>query len=89
LDRLPIVRLVARHPDPAAIGDAGLAHPPTILLLYSRDVAGPIARIELGKTTGDRADRYARVLRTDILAVVAEEAERHLANLIQIAGPGS
>ena len=89
LDRLTILRLVSRHPDAVALDDAGLAHPPTILLLYSRDIAGPVARVEFGKTAGDRTDRYARVLRTDILAVAPDEAERHLAALVQLAGPGS
>src|SRR5262249_49353120 len=48
LDGLPIARTVARRPDEGELDSFGLEHPATILLLYSRDSAGPVARIEFG-----------------------------------------
>jgi hypothetical protein len=89
LDRLPVARVVARHPDAAALAGAGLEHPATILLLYSRDTAGPVARIELGKTAADGLDRYARIQQSDALAIVPDDAARHLATLLQLAGTPS
>jgi len=81
--------MVARHPDPAAIADAGLEHPGTILLLYSRDIAGPVARIELGRTAADGPDRYARIQQSDTLVIAPDDAAQHLAALLQLAGTPS
>jgi hypothetical protein len=89
LDRLPVARIVARHPDAAALASAGLEHPATILLLYSRDTAGPVARIELGNTAADGLDRYARVQQSDTLVIVPDDAAQHLATLLQLAGTPS
>jgi len=85
LDRLPVGRIVARHPDPAALGSSGLDHPTAILLLYSRDTAGPVARAELGKSSADGSDGYARIREIDTLVTFPDEAARHLANLLQLA----
>ena len=74
LDRLPVARTVVRHPDAAALAGAGLEHPATILLLYSRDTAGPVARIELGNTAADGPDRYARIQQSDMLVIVPDDA---------------
>jgi hypothetical protein len=87
LDRLPVARIVARHPDAAALASAGLEHPATILLLYSRDTAGPVARIELGNTAADGLDRY--VQQSDTLVIVPDDAAQHLATLLQLAGTPS
>jgi hypothetical protein len=89
LDRLPIARIVARHPDTAALGRFGLDHPATILLLYSRDTAGPVGRVELGNTATDGINRYARVQESQLLVTVADDAARHLAVLLQLAGTPS
>jgi Domain of unknown function (DUF4340) len=89
LDRLPIARIVARQPDAAALGRFGLDHPTTILLLYSRDSAGPIARIELGSAAPDGTDRYARIQQSDMLVIVSDDAARHLDTLLQLAGTPS
>ena len=69
LDSLPVARIVARHPDAASLADAGLEHPATILLLYSRDSAGPVARIELGNIAEHGADRQPTPHRLDDMSV--------------------
>lgn len=86
LDRVQVARIVSRHPDAAALASSGLEHPAAILLLYSRDSAGPIARIELGDTTANGPDRYAHVQQSDALVLVPDDAARHLATLLQLAG---
>jgi hypothetical protein len=85
LDRLPIAASAAPHPDAAALDAAGLAHPATIMLLYGRDSAGPVARVELGSIARGGAERYARLGRDGLLTVPAE-VERPLAALLQLAG---
>jgi Domain of unknown function (DUF4340) len=89
LDRSPIVRTISRHPDVAALNERGLEHPATILLLYSRDSAGPVARIELGSATADGPDRYVRVQQNDTLVTVPDDAAQRLANLMRLAGTPS
>jgi hypothetical protein len=89
LDRVPVARVVTRRPDAAALAGAGLEHPSTILLLYSRDTAGPVARIELGNVAADRLHRYARIQQTDTLVIVPDDAAQHLATLLQLAGTPS
>ena len=89
LDRLSVAQVVAAHPDAAALASSGLEHPTEILLLYSRDSAGPVARIELGNTATDGPERYARTVQNDNLVIVSGDATRHLAILLQLAGPSS
>jgi hypothetical protein len=89
LDRLPIGRIVARHPDAAALAGTGLDHPATILLLYSRDSAGPVARIEFGNSAAEGPDCYARIQQSDSLVIVPDDAARHLATLLLLAGTSS
>jgi hypothetical protein len=86
LEHVPVARIVTRHPDAAALAGAGLEHPSTILLLYSRDTAGPVARIELGNAAADGLDRYARIQQNDTLVIVPDDAAQHLATLLQLAG---
>ena len=89
LDSLPVARIVARHPDAALLADAGLEHPATILLLYSRDSAGPVARVELGNIAEHGADRYARIQQRDTVVIVPDDAAQRLATLLQLAGTPS
>jgi hypothetical protein len=89
LDHSPIMRIVARHPDAAALAACGLEHPATIMLLYSRDTAGPVARIELGNGSADGRDPYARIQQSDVLATVSGDVPRHLATLVRLAGTPS
>jgi len=89
LERVPVARIVSRHPDAAALSGAGLEHPSTILLLYSRDTAGPMARIELGNASADGLDRYARIHQSDRLVIVPDDAAQRLATLLQLAGTPS
>lgn len=89
LDRSSISRTIVRHPDAAALAGSGLEHPAMILLLYSRDTAGPVARIELGSAATGGPDRYARIQQSDVLVIAPDDATRHLANLVQLAGTPS
>jgi hypothetical protein len=89
LDRLPVARVVTPHPDATALAGAGLDHPSTILLLYSRDTAGPVARIELGNAAADGLGRYARIQQNETLVIVPHDAAQHLAAMLQLAGTPS
>jgi hypothetical protein len=89
LERVPVARIVTRHPDAAALAGAGLEHPSMIVLLYSRDTAGPVARIELGNAAADGLGRYARIQQSDALVIVPDDAAQHLATLLQLAGTPS
>ncbi len=86
LDRLPIAHRLDRHPDAAALGAAGLAHPATIMLLYGRDSFGPVARVELGAAAADGSGRYARLGQGGALLTVPAAVEPPLAALLQLAG---
>jgi len=89
LDGSPVRRIVARHPDAAALTGSGLEHPTAILLLYSRDSAGPVARIELGSTATDGSDGYVRIQQNDVLATVPAGVLRNIAKLVQLVGAPS
>jgi len=89
LDRLPIIETVVRHPDAAALGTAGLAQAATVMLLYSRDSAGPVARMELGNVTVVGSDRYVYIPQTDNLVIVPGDAAQRLLTLLQLAGAPS
>jgi Domain of unknown function (DUF4340) len=89
LERVAVARIVGRHPDAGALAGAGFEHPSTILLLYSRDTAGPVARIELGNAAAYGLGRYARIQQSDRLVIVPDDAAQHLATLLQLAGPPS
>jgi hypothetical protein len=86
LDRLAIAAAVPRHPAAADLAADGLAHPPTILLFYGRDAAGPVARVELGNTAADGRLRYARLQQGDSLVTLPAEVEKPVAALLEIAG---
>jgi hypothetical protein len=89
LEGVPVARILTRHPDAATLAGAGLDHPSTILLLYSRDTAGPVARIELGNAAADGLGRYACIQQSDRLVIVPDDAAQHLATLLQLAGTAS
>ncbi|MBV8334402.1 MAG: hypothetical protein JO358_02915 [Alphaproteobacteria bacterium] len=89
LDHLAVAQIVARRPDPAALAGFGLEHPATILLLYSRDNAGPVGRIELGNPAREGGHRYARIQQSDALVIVSDEAAQRLVTLLQLAGTPS
>jgi uncharacterized protein DUF4340 len=86
LDRVPVANIVARHPGAGVLDTSGLAHPAAILLLYSRDSAGPVARVEFGDPAVEEGNRYVRIQQSDLLAVVPSDAAAHLARLLQITG---
>jgi hypothetical protein len=89
LERASIEAVVAQHPDPDSLGEFGLEHPPSIMLLYTRDSSRPVARIEFGKPTHDGFARYARVRETDNVVTVPSYAAAHLDKLLQLAGARS
>jgi hypothetical protein len=66
----------------------GLEHPATILLLYSRDSAGPVARLEFSSTT-EQLGHYARIRESDALVVAPADATGHFAALLELAGSPS
>jgi hypothetical protein len=86
IDRMPIAATAASHPDAAALAAAGLVHPATILLLYSRDSAGPVARVEFGNAAADGSGRWARLQHSGSLLIVPAGSEQPLAELLQLAG---
>jgi len=59
------------------------------MLLYSRDSAGPVARIELGKSAAQGRDCYAHIQQSDELVIVPDDAARHLTTLLALAGTSS
>jgi len=59
------------------------------VMLYGRDTAGPVGRVELGNTAADSPDCYARIEQSDALVIVPDDAARHLAILRQLAGTPS
>jgi hypothetical protein len=85
LDRTPRAARVQSHPDAEALSAAGFEHPATILLLYSRDAAGPVARIEFGNAVVDGTLRWVRLQHGDRLLTVAAGAEKPLAALLKLA----
>jgi hypothetical protein len=89
LDRIPITRTVAPHHDTAELASGGLEHPATILLIYGRDTAGPVARIEFGNPAADGRDRYARIQQNDALVIAPDDAAQHLTTLLLLAGTPS
>ena len=86
LDRMPIGATAASHPDAAMLAAAGLVHPATILLLYSRDSAGPVVRAEFGSIAADGSLRWVRLQHGDRLLTVPADSEKPLAALLQLAG---
>jgi hypothetical protein len=85
LERASIEAVVMQHPDPDTVGEFGFEHPPSILLLYTRDSSRAVARVEFGKPTPNGLGRYARVRETDNVVTVPNYAAAHLDKLLQLA----
>jgi hypothetical protein len=86
LDRIPIGATAASLPDDAMLAAAGFVHPATILLLYSRDSAGPVVRAEFGSIAADGSLRWVRLQHGNRLLTVPADSEKPLAALLQLAG---
>jgi Domain of unknown function (DUF4340) len=86
LERASIEAVVTQHPDPDTLREFGLDHPPSIVMLYTRDSSRAVARVEFGKPTPDGLGRYARVQETDNVIIVPSYAAAHLEKLLQLAG---
>jgi hypothetical protein len=89
LERATIETVVVQHPDPDALLEFGLEHPPSVILLYTRDSSRAVARVEFGKPTRDGLGRYARVQETDSVVTVPSYAAAHMEKLLQLAGARS
>jgi hypothetical protein len=89
LERASIEAVVTQHPDPDTLREFGLEHPPSIILLYTRDSSRAVARVEFGKPTRDGLGRYARVQETDNVVTVPSYAAAHVEKLLQLAGARS
>jgi Domain of unknown function (DUF4340) len=86
LERASIEAVMTQHPDPDTLAEFGLEHPPSVLLLYTRDSSRAVARIEFGKPTPDGLGQYARVQETDSVVTVPNYAAAHVEKLLQLAG---
>jgi hypothetical protein len=86
LERTSIEAVVTQHPDPDTLGEFGLEHPSSIVLLYTRDSSRAVARVEFGKPTPDGLERYARVQETDNVVMIPTYAAAHVEKLLQLAG---
>jgi hypothetical protein len=89
LDHTPLNAATEAHPDAEALAAAGFVHPATILLLYSRDSAGPVARIEFGNAAADGSLRWVRLEHSGSLLTVPAGSEKPLAALLRLAGTSS
>jgi hypothetical protein len=89
LERASIEAVETQHPDPDALREFGLEHPPLIMLLYTRDSSRAVARVEFGTATRDGLGRYARLQDTDNVVTVPSYAAAHLEKLLQLAGARS
>jgi hypothetical protein len=86
LERTSIEAAVAQHPDPDTLRGFGFEHPPSILLLYTRDSSRAVARVEFGEPTPDGLGRYIHVQETDNVVMVPSYTATHLEKLLQLAG---
>lgn len=89
LERASVEAVVTQHPDPDTLRDYGLEHPPSVLLMYTRDSSRAVARVEFGKPTTDGSGQYARVQETDNVVTVPSYVVTHLDKLLQLAGARS
>ncbi len=89
LESAPIEAVVTEHPDPDTLSELGLEHPPSILLLYTRDSSRAVAHVEFGNPTRDGLGRYARVQETGDVVTVPSYVAVHVEKLLQLAGARS
>jgi hypothetical protein len=74
LDQTQIETVVARHPGDADLEKYGLSRPEVIALMYARDSSSPLARLAIGKVSGDGFGRYARLSGSDVVTIAAYTA---------------
>ncbi|MEK9281628.1 MULTISPECIES: DUF4340 domain-containing protein [unclassified Bradyrhizobium] len=74
--------------DPSQLARYGLNLPSLIVLVFARDAAAPLARLEFG-TSADSLDRYARLAPDGAVVTVAEFEMRRLTELLRAVGAGS
>ncbi|QOZ65899.1 DUF4340 domain-containing protein [Bradyrhizobium arachidis] len=74
--------------DPSQVARYGLNLPTLIVLVFSRDAAAPLARLEFG-VSADSLDRYARLAPNGAVVTVAEFEMRRLTELLRAIGAGS
>lgn len=85
-DQTQIEAVIARHPGDDDVGRYGLDRPPIVALMYARDNASPLARVEIGAVAEDGFGRYARISRGgDVVTIAAHEAGR-LIELLKAVG---
>ncbi|WP_156918035.1 DUF4340 domain-containing protein [Bradyrhizobium sp. Cp5.3] len=74
--------------DPSQLARYGLNLPSLIVLVFVRDAAAPLARLEFG-ASADRLDRYARLAPNGAVVTVAEFEMHRLTELLRAVGAGS
>jgi hypothetical protein len=87
-DQTTVETRAAPAPAEAELTRFGLALPPIIVLLYSRDSSTPLARLELG-TAADGFDRYARLAPKGDVVTIAEFEVNRLTALLKAVGAAS
>ncbi|WP_161491802.1 hypothetical protein, partial [Bradyrhizobium centrolobii] len=74
--------------DPSQLARYGLNLPSLIVLVFARDAATPLARLEFG-ASADSLDRYARLAPDGAVVTVAEFEMHRLTELLRAVGAGS
>ena len=74
--------------DPSQLARYGLNLPGLIVLVFARDAAAPLARLEFG-APADSLDRYARLAPDGAVVTVAEFEVRRLTGLLRAVGASS
>ncbi len=74
--------------DPSQLARYGLTLPDLIVLVFARDAAAPLAKLEFG-AMADSLDRYARLVPGGAVVTVAEFEMRRLTELLRAVGAGS
>jgi uncharacterized protein DUF4340 len=88
LDQTQIETVVAKQPSEAELEQYGLSRPEVIVLMYARDSASPLARLAIGKVSGDGFSRYARLAGGDIVTIAAYTAT-NMVQLLKAVGAAS
>jgi hypothetical protein len=73
---------------PSQLARYGLTLPDLIVLVFARDAAAPLAKLEFG-ASADSLDRYARLMPGGAVVTVAEFEMRRLTELLRVVGAGS
>jgi hypothetical protein len=88
LDQTQIETVVAKNPGDAELERYGLSQPELIALMYARDSGTPLARLAIGKASGDGFSRYARLAGGDIVTIAAYTAT-NMVQLLKAVGAAS